>query len=339
MGFVSYDLGRELEPKAGSGQAQADRAWPTMMWLRVEHAPPFDLRLWSGGSFNLGALHSRTGQHAFQHAVERAIEYIRAGDIYQANLAHRLSAPFRGSARAFAARWLTRASPWYGAYLELPDHPEHGRRVIVSASPELFLHVDPLTRAITTRPMKGTRRAEASPDDLESSIKDQAELNMIVDLMRNDLSRVCEIPSVTVPSDRRLEMHGAPGSGGVWQATATVRGTLRKGVGPREILQAAFPGGSVTGAPKIRAMQIIDELEPVRRGPYCGCIGVIGDGGALELSIAIRTALITGRPGDTPGEIESGTLDYSVGAGIVADSRPEAEWRETLDKAATITSL
>jgi len=188
-----------------------------------------------------------------------------------------------------------------------------------------------------TRPMKGTRPAGGDPAELERSVKDRAELNMIIDLMRNDLGRVCRAGSVRVERAREIERHG--GERGVWQATATVSGELRDGIGLARVLGAAFPAGSVTGAPKIRAMQIIDELEPVRRGPYCGSIGWIGNDGAAELSVAIRTALVSGAPGDGPGEVREGVLDYSVGAGIVADSDPSAEWRETMDKAGVMRAI
>jgi para-aminobenzoate synthetase component 1 len=222
-------------------------------------------------------------------------------------------------------------------------------------SPELFLEFDAATRRVTTRPMKGTRPGNADPAELEASPKDRAELNMIIDLMRNDLGRVCRFGSVRVESVRTIEGHGQSSpphlltcspaheppsrnrSPALWQATGTVTGELHEGLDACDLLGAAFPPGSVTGAPKIRAMQIIDELEPVARGPYCGCIGWIGDDGSAAFSVAIRTALITGTAGDrSPDWIEDGVLDYSVGAGIVADSDPESEWRETLDKAGVL---
>jgi para-aminobenzoate synthetase component 1 len=184
--------------------------------------------------------------------------------------------------------------------------------------------------------MKGTRPASVDVRELMDSPKDRAELDMITDLMRNDLGRISDLRTVRVDARREIELHGAPGAG-LWQATATVSGLVRDSATFGHILAATFPAGSVTGAPKIRAMQIIDELEPVRRGPYCGGLGWIGDDGAAVMNVAIRTALISGRSDGHAG-IE-GTLDYSVGAGIVAESEPEAEWDETLAKAGVLAAL
>jgi anthranilate/para-aminobenzoate synthase component I len=311
----------------------------------------------------------------FLRQVQAALAYIRAGDVYQVNIAHRLTSSFEGSPRSLFLSLMRSARPWYGAYLEFKD--ADGRdRVIASASPELFLDFDPASRRLITRPMKGTRRGDADPSELLASAKDHAELTMITDLMRNDLGRICEFGSVRVESARDLERHGAPsspregggggaavpgggrGGGGsclatsstppsLLQTTSTIRGTVRPNLSPADILAATFPGGSITGAPKIRAMQIIDELEPVARGPYCGCIGFLGDDSRLSLSIAIRTALLTRATGPTAlrrasaglPQISACTLDYSVGAGIVADSDPDSEWAETLAKAAVLERL
>jgi len=161
--------------------------------------------------------------------------------------------------------------------------------------------------------------------------------------MRNDLGRVCQFGSVRVEQERVIEKHGRraeeQGSGGILQATATVAGRLREGLGVSDLLRATFPGGSVTGAPKIRAMQIIEQLEPVERAPYCGAIGFVSDSGHAAFNVAIRTAMITGTPGDARDEIKGGVLHWPVGAGIVADSDPGAEWEETLAKAGVIMSL
>jgi para-aminobenzoate synthetase component 1 len=175
---------------------------------------------------------------------------------------------------------------------------------------------------VTTRPIKGTRPISTPASDLLDSAKDQAELNMIVDLMRNDLGRVCSFASVRVDEARRVETHA------VHHTVATISGTLAPGRTLTDLLLSAFPGGSVTGAPKVRAMQIIEEIEPSPRGIYCGSIVLADAAGNLTASITIRTASI-GR----------GVLTYPVGAGIVADSDPTGEWRETLDKAASIVSL
>lgn len=334
IGVLSYDVGRLIEPSTAGSSARAS-AWPAAQWARCDDAVLFDhaeSRWWAIGDeslatalaktapgerpWSLGPLASRTGRARYTAGVERALEYIRAGDIYQVNLAHRLDGDFSGSSRSLFAELALRARPWYGAYLEPADG-----RAILSLSPELFLNLDPVTRLVETRPMKGTRRATADPRELELAQKDRAELNMIIDLQRNDLGRVCDFGSVRVEQPREIERHGRS----LLQATATVTGRLRAGLGPAELIAAAFPGGSITGVPKIRAMQIIDELECEPRGPYCGAIGWLGDDGRLSLNIAIRTALIEGN-----------RLSYPVGAGIVADSDPEAEWRETLDKAAVL---
>ncbi|MFM9995481.1 MAG: anthranilate synthase component I family protein [Phycisphaerales bacterium] len=371
IGSISYELGRVLEPAAsGPRRPGDDRGLPLIEFHRcpaertiiidqatgtvsapdtgefdpfVRGAPP--------GGFTLGALRSATGREGYMAAVARGVEYIRAGDVFQVNLAHRLSARFEGSTRALFLRLAGSALPWYGAYLESADGG--ARRAVLSMSPELFVEFDPRSRAITTRPMKGTRPGGADPRELAASLKDRAELAMIIDLMRNDLGRVCSFRSVRVPDARTIESHGVAAipaeerratrgatHPSVWQAVGTVTGVLREGLGVRDVLGACFPPGSVTGAPKIRAMQIIDELEPVARGAYCGCVGWIGDDGHFAFNVAIRTAIVTGKSGSAAlDDIRGGVLDYSVGAGIVADSNPDAEWRETLDKAAVFEGL
>ncbi|MCK4602830.1 MAG: anthranilate synthase component I family protein, partial [Phycisphaerae bacterium] len=193
---------------------------------------------------------------------------------------------------------------------------------VVSSSPELFLRLR--GDRVITRPIKGTRPRVGSPEadeaakaDLLASPKDNAELAMIIDLLRNDLGRVCSFGSVRVTEPCRLETHPT-----VFHLVGTVEGRLRDGVGPAELLRATFPGGSITGAPKIRAMEIIDELEPSARGVYTGCIGHVGADGACEWNIAIRTIVCDG-----------GEAYVQVGGGIVADSSPDGEYDETLDKA------
>ncbi len=355
VGFFSYDLGRVLEPAASGPRQEEGRDWPLIELHRCEGGR----RPRSGDAparrCTIGDLRSATGRERFEDSVSAAIEYIRAGDVFQVNLAHRLSAPFAGSTRRLFLELARRARPRYGAYLETSDGDGGRRRAIVSMSPELFLEFDAGSRRVITRPMKGTRPGSADPRDLEDSPKDRAELDMIIDLMRNDLGRVCRFGTVRVETPRTIEPHGvspahlltcspAQASPALWQATGTVTGELREGLDICDLLGATFPPGSVTGAPKIRAMQIIDELEPVARGPYCGCIGWIGDDGSAAFSVAIRTAVVTGTP-PTPApdgaldRIEDGVLDYSVGAGIVADSDPASEWRETLDKAAVLGAL
>jgi anthranilate/para-aminobenzoate synthase component I len=347
----SYDLGRVIEPAVqrpplSRPHAREDRRWPLIEMQRVERGAVVDgsgriepMGRWKAtsprppedpGTFTTGTSRDGMSRGEYEAAVSRVVEYIRAGDVFQANIAHRISVDFRGSARAAFVALARRAAPWHGAYME------GSGRAVLSVSPELFLEVDTTARRVVSRPMKGTRSAASDPGELERSAKDRAELNMIIDLMRNDLGRVARLGSVRVVEERRIERHG--GDHGVLQATGTVEAALRDGVGWAEILRATFPPGSVTGAPKIRAMQIIDELEPARRGPYCGAVGFIADRGTSRLAVAIRTALITGET-SSPGVFSRGVLDYSVGAGIVAESEPGAEWEETITKASVLGAL
>jgi para-aminobenzoate synthetase component 1 len=252
-------------------------------------------------------------------AVARIREYIAAGDVYQVNLSQRFHAR-SDAAPLDVYRALRAASPApYAAFLQ------HGRRAVLSSSPEQFLELR--DGRVVTRPIKGTRRRGASPPEderlaceLMSSLKDDAELAMIVDLERNDLGRVCDYGSVKVPAPKVLERHPT-----VLHLSATVEGRLRRGLGPVDVLRAAFPGGSITGAPKIRAMEIIDELEPTRRAFYTGAIGALGFDGSMNLSVAIRTVLADGPE-----------YYFQAGGGIVADSDPAAEYEETLTKAAAM---
>lgn len=248
-------------------------------------------------------------------AVRRCKDYISVGDVYQVNLAQRFTAAVRDDPREIYGRLQKQTPAAYGAYLDFGDFQ------IISNSPELFLRVEPLPdrrRRVITRPIKGTRpRLPGMDIELRDSPKDQAELAMIVDLERNDLGRVCEIGSVKVIEPRIIETHPT-----VYHGVATIEGILREDVTVVDLLRATFPSGSVTGAPKIRAMQIIDELEPVRRGPYCGAIGYIAADGSMEFNVAIRTMIV-----------KDGLVHIPVGGGIVADSDPEAEYEETLVKA------
>ncbi len=258
-------------------------------------------------------------------SVERAKQYIRDGDIYQVNLTHPLRASFQGSPRALFVALAAAARPWHGAYLEAPRSATSDTLAIASVSPELFIEYDPRSRVVRARPMKGTIAATGAAeraDTLDRSEKDRAELNMIIDLMRNDLGRSCVLGSVRVEEARTIETHTDANGHGLLQATGSVTGVLRPDLSPLDLLWSAFPPGSVTGAPKIRAMQIIRELEPEPRHFYCGAIGFIGDDGRMMLNVAIRTATIT-----------ADRIEYPVGAGIVADSDPESEWNETIAKA------
>jgi len=334
---LSYNLGRRLEPTAQHGEPQPDsRDHPDVILIRVP-APqtnPSPGAPVIARSYSLVTPDLDEGRRAFIAGVETALDRIRAGDVYQVNLTHGLSASVTGSARALAADLFSGAQPWHGAYLELDDGPV--RRALVCASPELFIDADMSTRRVLTRPMKGTRPSEGDPDELREAPKDRAELDMITDLMRNDLGRVCAFGSVRVEQHRVIERHES----GVLQATSSVGGRLREGVGFAELIRATFPPGSVTGAPKIRAMQLIDEIENDLRGPYCGACGFLSDSGRMTLGVSIRTASITGRPGAGGlDDIAEGVLDYGVGAGIVSESDPDAEWQETLVKARALNAV
>lgn len=343
MVALSYDLGRLLEPRAQAEcGAVDDRGAPAMILVRYEGALVHDAETGTWATqgdadaipelqgaaremgFVCGGLQSRTGREGFERSVAECVELIHAGDAFQVNLAHRLTGRYEGEARGLFRSCVEGARAWYGAIIE------SDARTIVSMSPELFLSFDGLSRRVVTRPIKGTRPSGRA-GELVSSQKDSAELVMIVDLMRNDIGRVCEIGSVRVIEGRALEHHAGE-EGGVVHGVATVEGILSDGRDEMDLLGATFPPGSVTGAPKVRAMQIIDMMEPVRRGFYCGSIGMITDGGDAVFSVAIRTATLTHESDRT------GVLDYSVGAGIVAESDPNAEWEETLHKSEAFLS-
>jgi para-aminobenzoate synthetase component 1 len=340
IGYVGYDLGRAIEHLPGGPSAGDDTP---DLWLGAYAA----VAVWTGEA--AGVIHGEPEAAAALAAalatgpdqpgppprfgplaadddgaahcarIERILEYIRAGDVYQVNLARRLVARVvaPGDPLAVYAALAAVAPAPYGALIEADGV------TVLSGSPERFL-----TRRgdrIETRPIKGTRPRSIDPTldraavtELAASTKDAAEHLMIVDLERNDLGRIAVTGSVEV--DRLGYMVELPQ---LHHMVSRVSATLRSGVGIAELLRATFPGGSITGAPKVRAMQIIDELEPARRGPYCGAIGFLGGGGALELAIAIRIAVLT------PTE-----LRIHVGGGIVADSDPAAELAETDDKAA-----
>ena len=256
------------------------------------------------------------------------------------NLAHTLEGAFAGCALNYFANRCAVAKPRYGAFMcfdETNGTDSILRHAIASLSPELFLEFDPVSRKLTTRPMKGTRQGGTDTTELIENIKDQAELAMIVDLMRNDLGAVARLGSVQVEEARTIEHHGASGAGGVVQATATISGLLREDLTLLDAIKACFPCGSVTGAPKARAMQIIEELEDEPRGFYCGSMGFLSDTGAMRLNVAIRTMHIQGTPAS--GDVHAFTIadaQYRVGAGVVADSSPREEWAETLVKAGVV---
>ncbi|MBC7287346.1 MAG: aminodeoxychorismate synthase component I [Armatimonadetes bacterium] len=253
----------------------------------------------------------------YVEAIVRAKEYIAAGDIYQVNLSQRFSAALSVNGWSLYLRLRqTNPAPFAG-YLRFADEVE-----ILSSSPERFLRVEP-DGLVETRPIKGTIHRGQTPEEdqqlanrLLSSVKDRAELLMIVDLERNDLGKVCQVGSVHVPALFSLETYET-----VHHLVATVHGRLRADRGPVDLIRGTFPGGSITGAPKIRSMEIIDELEPTRRAIYTGSVGYISAHGRMDLNIAIRTFIV-----------RRGEAFYQVGGGIVADSNPDSEYLETLAK-------
>jgi para-aminobenzoate synthetase component 1 len=305
--FRAFDL-------MGEGISALHRRWEE--WHKSLHVEETSLALaW------LRSARSNFSKDEYINAVRKALEYIRAGDIFQVNLSQRFSCREVGSPICkpdplnLYLRLKQNSPAPYAALIRWKD------LAVISASPELFFETR--GQQIVTRPIKGTRPRGTTPDedarliaDLTSSPKDRAELTMIVDLERNDLGRVCEYGSVRVNNPMSLESYAQ-----VHHLVATVEGNLRPTVGPIDVIRAVFPGGSITGAPKIRAMQIIDELEPTRRSIYTGAIGYYSRGGISCFNIAIRTMTVEGEQ-----------LHYQVGGGIVADSDPEAEYYETIHK-------
>lgn len=255
-------------------------------------------------------------------AWQRIKQYLSEGDVYQVNLTQRFSAEVRGDPWDAYQR-LRHVNPApFSAYLKLPDG------AILSSSPERFVRVQ--GDEVETRPIKGTRRRSGDPaedarlaEELSTSLKDRAENVMIVDLLRNDLGKICAVGSVRVPRLFAIETYAR-----VHHLVSTVCGKLAPGVSAAEVLRACFPGGSITGAPKIRAMEIIEELEPNRRGVYCGAIGYLSCDGGMDTNIAIRTL------------VQDGTRLYCwAGGGIVMDSELESEYQECLTKAAAMLEV
>jgi para-aminobenzoate synthetase component 1 len=269
---------------------------------------------------NSSAPRPKVSARAYQAAVARVRRHVLAGDLFQANLSQRFDATTAADPVELFARLVARQPTPHSTCLVLP-----GGRAVLSASPERFLRVE--GRVATTEPMKGTRPRGRTPaedralrGDLLASAKDQAELAMIVDLSRNDLARVSTPGTVRVRSARRLIPFA-----GVHQAIAVVESRLAPGKDRVDLLAAAFPPGSVTGAPKVRAMEVIDALEGEGRGPYCGALGWFDVGGDMDLAVAIRTLLLSGT-----------RASYRVGGGVTLRSDPVEEWRETLTKGAAL---
>jgi len=341
IGSIAYEAGHLFEnfgtdvPPAAKGSAQIDlpfydrllafnlaerrafaiapdEAGAQALYRQLQHAPKRG-RAPTGLTWR-----DSRSRPEYEAEVARVVGYIREGDIFQANLSHRFSATPPGGADALAAyRALRRSNPATFAAL-LVD----GERFIASTSPERFLRLD--AGFVEARPIKGTKRRSTHPaldaaiaQSLAGSEKDRAENIMIVDLLRNDLSRVCEAGSIEVPVLCGIETYAS-----VHHLTSVVTGRLKAGRDVTDLIAATFPGGSITGAPKIRAMEIIGELEREPRGIYCGAIGWIGFDGAADLNIAIRTLTFDGRE-----------LHVRAGGGITLLSDPFSEYDETLAKA------
>jgi para-aminobenzoate synthetase component 1 len=312
--FVLSSGAPEQDAAARRARAQMRTDWALARLGRRIPRPEF--------SWSIDARPDLTADQ-FRRMVRRTIDYIEAGDIYQANITQRFQAPLPpgfgpgGPGRLALYEALRRRNPaTFAAFLDF------GETAILCSSPERFLKVS--GSRIETRPIKGTRpRGDTRAEDADlaaellASAKDRAENLMIVDLLRNDIGRVAKLGSVKVPILFGLESYAT-----VHHLVSVVTAELQGGCTAVDLLRAAFPGGSVTGAPKIRAMEIIAELEPTARGPYCGAIGYLSAAGAMDTNIVIRTALIDGD-----------RISFQAGGGIVADSDPEAEYQETLVKA------
>ncbi|RPJ77960.1 MAG: aminodeoxychorismate synthase component I, partial [Deltaproteobacteria bacterium] len=266
-----------------------------------------------------GEFKSDFSRESYVEAVNKIKEYIKAGDVYQVNISQRFTADFSGDAYDLFKTFYKKNPASFFSFINAGSHQ------IISTSPERFIQRK--GNKLETRPIKGTRPRGMTPSEDEmqrieliNSIKDAAELSMIVDLLRNDLGKVCRGGSVSVSEHKRIESYS-----NVHHLVSVVEGILDAGRDSADVIRAAFPGGSITGCPKIRAMEIIDELEASRRHIYTGSIGYISFHDTMDLSIAIRTATVF-----------NGRIVYSVGGGIVFDSNPEDEYDETLHKGRTI---
>lgn len=326
-GYLTYEAGKGLAP-AWRGAVDANPGGTPLGWFglfhqvrRIDADKVADL-LPDPASAWVGKVAPRVARADYLTAVERVLAYIRAGDIYQANLTFRADVPVLGNPLAIHARLRRTARAGYGGVIWT------GSQAIVSHSPELFFALR--EGQVMARPMKGTAARLADPEadavaarDLAEDPKQRAENLMIVDLIRNDLSRVAAPGSVAVPDLFRVESFPT-----IHQLVSDVSARLPEGAGAVDVLRAAFPCGSITGAPKVRAMEIIDELEAGARGLYTGSIGFIEPGGDAAFNVAIRTLLLP------QSALQDGPAcaTLGLGSGIVADSEPAEEWRECLAK-------
>lgn len=320
-GYLSYELGMVLEPSLRH-LLPAERALP-LLWFAQFDAPPLDLdrahaeALWPRERVYTTPPTFEWNRAAYRERFESVMASIRAGDVYEANLSMRAHFKLTGDPRALYARLRERAKAPCGAFVD------DGQRQLLSLSPELFFTLD-TNGTITVRPMKGTAprdanraRDQALREGLRNSAKNRAENLMIVDLLRNDLGRIARTGSVEVQNLFAVEAYPT-----VYQMTSTIRAKTLPGCRIDQVLEALFPSGSVTGAPKIRAMQVIRAIEDSPRGVYCGAIGAFAPDGSARFNVAIRTITLTGREGE-----------LGVGGAIVADSTPDLEYDECLLKA------
>ena len=351
LGYLAYDLKDVLEdlPRTSRDDLRLPRLWmvaPSILVVhdrrenrRTVHVPVLGAeqearRVLDGfvdglsaplprrsAAARAGKLVSGLSREEYVRSVDAIRDYIARGHVYQVNMSQRFETEFDGDAFAlFSSLFQANPAPFF-AWVNADGHK------IVSTSPERFVELR--DGKVETRPIKGTRPRGKTPEedralreDLETSFKDDSELSMIVDLLRNDIGKACAAGSVKVLEHKRLEAYE-----NVYHLVSVVEGKLDEGKSPVDLLRATFPGGSITGCPKIRAMEVIDELEPVRRHVYTGSIGYVGFRGTMDFSIAIRTATIAGN-----------RLVYSVGGGVVYDSRGEDEFEETLHKGRTISN-
>ncbi|WP_410219246.1 aminodeoxychorismate synthase component I [Paracoccus sp. (in: a-proteobacteria)] len=316
-GYLSYETGLALSPKTADLMPE-HRQMPLVL-MGVFDAPRPAPPLPAPDDVRIGPVRPLWDRARYDAAIAAVHRYIEAGDTYQINLTFPAEAEASGDPLKIYAALAARQPVGEGAFVDLCGP------VILSRSPELFFAVD-AAGSIETRPMKGTARRGATPDAdraaavaLQSSEKNRAENLMIVDLLRNDISRICRPGSVHVPQLFHVEHYAT-----VHQMVSTVRGQLMPGVGLPQILGALFPCGSITGAPKIRSMQIIAELERAPREIYCGAIGWVDPAGPMRFSVAIRS----------PWMVAPERLRLNVGGGIVHDSETGSEWEEALCKAA-----
>ena len=347
MGFWGYDLGRQFEtlPESNADEYSApDMALGVYTWSLIKDNQQGTFYLCSLGGYphpsseDFQALAEKPGLHApfslssdwqgnmnkqqYVDKLHQIHQYLLAGDCYQVNMAQRFSAKYQGSAWQGYLKLRNSNKAPFSAYIQLPE------QAVLSISPERFLSLK--DNRVQTKPIKGTRpRAKDQQQDqrnikaLQNSQKDQAENLMIVDLLRNDISRTCKAGSVDVPELFAIESFAA-----VHHLVSTVTGELAEDHSALDLIKNAFPGGSITGAPKIRAMEIIDELEPNRRNIYCGSIGYLGINQDMDTSICIRTLLC-----------ENDTLYCWAGGGIVVDSEAESEYQECFDKVSKILPI